>query len=78
MQSIELKEKELDFRAREAYKTLRSNILFSGEDVKVVCVTSCTPSEGKSSTSFELAKSYAEMGKKVLLLDADLRKSVMR
>ena len=78
MQNIELKEEELDFRSREAFKTLRTNIDFSGEDVKVICVTSCTPNEGKSNISFELAKSYAQMGKKVLLLDADLRKSVMR
>ena len=78
MQSIELKETLLDFRSKEAFKTLRSNIEFSGDDVKVICVTSCTPNEGKSNISFELAKSYAQMGKKVLLLDADLRKSVMR
>lgn len=78
MQNIELKQNELDFRTKEAFKTLRTNIEFSGEDVKVVCVTSCTPNEGKSNISFELARSYAQMGKRVLLLDADLRKSVMR
>lgn len=78
MQEIELKHKELDFRSREAYKMLRSNVEFSGEDIKVICVTSCIPNEGKSNISFELAKSYAQMGKKTLLLDADFRKSVMR
>ena len=78
MQHIELKNEELDFRTKEAFKTLRTNIDFSGDEVKVICITSCTPNEGKSSTSFELAKSYAQMGKKVLLVDADLRKSVMR
>lgn len=78
MQNIELKHEELDFRSREAFKALRTNIEFSGEDVKAVCITSCTSNEGKSSISFELAKSYAQMGKKVLLVDADLRKSVMR
>lgn len=78
MQSIELKQTELDFRSKEAFKTLRANIEFSGEDIKVVCLTSCTPNEGKSNMSFELAKSYAQMGKRVLLVDADLRKSVMR
>ncbi len=78
MQSIELRQDELDFRTREAFKTLRTNIDFSGDDVKVVCITSCTPNEGKSSISFELAKSYAQMGKKTLLIDADLRRSVMR
>lgn len=78
MQVIELKSNNLDYRSKEAFKTLRTNIDFSGEDVKVICVTSCTPNEGKSNVSFELAKSYAQMGKRVLLLDADLRKSVMR
>lgn len=78
MQEIELKASKLNYRSREAFKTLRTNIEFSGDDVKVICITSCTPNEGKSSISFELAKSYAQMGKKVLLLDADLRKSVMR
>lgn len=78
MQVIELKHRELDYRSREAFKMLRTNIDFTGEDVKVICITSCTPNEGKSNISFELAKSYAQMGKRVLLLDADLRKSVMR
>lgn len=78
MQNIELKPENLDFRSKEAFKTLRTNIEFSGDDVKAICITSCTPNEGKSNISFELAKSYAQMGKKVLLLDADLRKSVMR
>lgn len=78
MQSIELKHEELDFRTREAFKSLRTNIEFSGNDVKVVCLTSCTPNEGKSSISFELAKTFAQNNKKVLLIDADLRKSVMR
>ena len=78
MQNIELNHDELDFRSKEAYKTLRTNIEFSGSEVQVVCVTSCTPNEGKSSTSFELAKTFAVNGKKTLLVDADLRKSVMR
>lgn len=78
MQEIEVNNAELDFRTKEAFKTLRTNIEFSGSDVKAVCLTSCTPNEGKSNTSFELARSFAENGKKVLLVDADLRKSVMR
>ena len=78
MQNVELNLEDLDYRTREAYKTLRTNIEFSGDDIKVICVTSATPNEGKSSVSFELAISYAQMGKKVLLVDADLRKSVMR
>ena len=78
MQDMEIKQTSLDFRAREAFKTLRTNIEFSGDNVKVIALTSATPNEGKSSTSFELAMSFAQAGKKTLLIDADLRKSVMR
>ena len=78
MQSIELKLEKQDFRTKGAFKTLRTNIEFSGENIRVICVTSCTPNEGKSSVSYELAKSFAQNGKKTILIDADLRKSVMR
>ena len=78
MQVIQIRQDDLDFRTKEAYKSLRTNIEFSGDDVKVICITSCTPNEGKSTTSFELAHSFAQSGKRTLLIDADLRKSVMR
>lgn len=69
---------KLDFRAKEAYKTLRTNLEFTGKKVKVIALTSCTPSEGKTNTSFQLALSMAESGKRTILVDADLRRSVMR
>ena len=50
---------------------------FCGEDKKVIAVTSCTPNEGKSSVSMQLGISLAESGKRVILIDADLRKSVL-
>ncbi len=78
MQYIELKTNKHEFRTNEAFKTLRTNIEFAGEDVRVIGLTSSTPNEGKSTVAFELARSFAENGKKTLLVDADLRKSVMR
>lgn len=65
-----------NYFVREAFNTLRTNILFSGRDVKVIIVTSCMAHEGKTTVSFEMSKSLAEANKKVLVIDADLRKSV--
>ena len=63
---------KLDFRTKESYKTLRTNLEFSGKDRRVISITSSTPNEGKTSVSFQLAMSIAEGGKKVILVDADL------
>ena len=57
MQEIELKEIKKDYRSNEAYKSLRTNIEFSGEDNKVLVFTSCTPNEGKSTVTIALAQS---------------------
>lgn len=78
MQSIKIDvNKKSDYQSNEAYKGLRTNILFCGSEVKVIAITSCTPNEGKTEVSFQLAISMAEAGKKVIFLDADLRKSVL-
>ena len=66
-----------DYITNEAYKTLRTNIFFSGKGVKTILITSSQENEGKSTIATELAKSIAESGKKTLLIDADMRKSVM-
>ena len=79
MQNVIIRSIErLDFRTKEAYKTLRTNLSFAGKNVKVISLTSCTPNEGKTSVSFQLCLSLAESGKQTILVDADLRKSVLR
>lgn len=66
-----------EFAANEAYKALRTNLQFCGKELKTICVTSCSPNEGKTVISFRLAAAIAETGNKVLFIDADLRKSVI-
>lgn len=77
MQEVVLNGMTMDYRSSEAFKTLRTNIEFSGADKKVIIFTSCMPGEGKSTVSLSVASSLAESGKKVLFVDADLRKSVL-
>ena len=77
MKQIEILFKNNSYFTREAFKSLRTNISFCGSDNKVICLTSCEQNEGKSTISLELSKSLSELNKRVLLVDADLRKSVM-
>lgn len=78
MQLINLEKiNALDFKSSEAYKALRTNIQFCGSNVKLISFTSCLPNEGKSSVSFNLAVSFSESCKKVLFIDADLRRSTI-
>jgi len=61
----------------EAYRTLRTNLLFSelGDRLKTVVVTSAATGEGKTTVAANLATAFAQQGIRVLLVDADLRKS---
>ncbi len=63
----------------EAYRTLRTNLQFSKVDkeLQVLLVTSSGPKEGKSTTAANLAIAMAQAGKKVVLVDADLRRPVI-
>ena len=60
----------------EQYRTIRTNILYSSidEEIRSIMVTSAGPGEGKSTTTANLAIVFAQQGKTVLLVDADLRK----
>ncbi|MBS4218980.1 CpsD/CapB family tyrosine-protein kinase [Bacillus sp. FJAT-49711] len=60
----------------EQYRTIRTNIQFSAvdEDIRTLMVTSSGPGEGKSTTTANLAVVFTQQGKKVLLVDADMRK----
>ncbi|HEX9074315.1 MAG TPA: CpsD/CapB family tyrosine-protein kinase [Anaerolineae bacterium] len=60
----------------EAYRTLRTNLEFSSLDkpIRSMVVTSAAPEEGKSTTLANLAVTIAQSGKKVILVDCDLRR----
>lgn len=63
------------FSVQEAYKSLRTNAAFSiaGGDSKCIGVTSPNRGDGKSSVAVNLAISFAQIGKKVVLVDCDMR-----
>ncbi|MBQ8203239.1 MAG: CpsD/CapB family tyrosine-protein kinase [Clostridia bacterium] len=73
----EAKESKVPFAVAEAYKSIRTNIMFllTKKLGNVITVSGSDISEGKSTTSVNLAIAFSQLGDKVLLIDADLRRS---
>lgn len=68
---------ELSYAGTEAINTLCTNLTFSGSNIKRIMITSCHASEGKTMISMNIMRTMAKLGKKVVLVDADLRRSVV-
>ncbi len=70
-------QKHVPFAVVEAYKTIRTNLTFllSSGKKKIVTITSPNAGEGKSTTAVNMAIAFAQLGEKVLLIDADMRKA---
>jgi len=75
---IKLNDKDTPFYIVESYKSIRTNVTFTLSTVekKIFAISSANPEEGKSTTSANIAIALAQSGSKVLLIDADMRKSV--
>ncbi len=69
--------KQLVKETEEYLNAIRTNIQLSGENLKIIGITSVQSNEGKSTTSASLAIAYARAGYKTILVDADIRNSVM-
>lgn len=65
----------LDYSGTEAVNTICSNLSFAGMHLRKVVLTSCNSGDGKSYMTMQIACNLASRGKRVVLVDADLRKS---
>lgn len=78
MQTVSLGQvKEQSYTMKESLRALKTNIQFCGDDVQTILITSSIPNEGKSTVAMDLGRSLTESGKRVLLIDTDMRKSVL-
>ena len=68
----------LDYAGEEAVNTICSGMTFAGRNLKRVLITSCGANEGKTFNALQIAIGMTRRGLKVLLVDADLRLSVMQ
>ena len=67
----------LDYAGNEALNTVCTNMMFAGKNIRKIVITSCEPNDGKSFVAIQTVLNMARRGKKVVLMDADLRLSVM-
>lgn len=77
--SEEGENKSVPFAVVEAYKTIRSNLLFllSQNENKAIAISSSLKGEGKSTTSVNIAIALSQLNSKVMLIDCDLRKATI-
>ena len=68
---------KLPYAMEEAVNRLRINVGFLGKDIRKIMIMSSEPNEGKSFVAINLWKQMVEAGEKTILLDADMRKSIM-
>lgn len=77
-QHFKLTDEDVPFYIVESFKSIRTNVSFAlaTSDKKIFAVSSANAGEGKSTTSSNIAIAFAQSGKNVLLIDADMRKNV--
>jgi capsular exopolysaccharide synthesis family protein len=68
--------KNQSYTLKESLRALKTNLQFCGDDIRTVVMTSAMPNEGKSTVTMDLARSLTESGKRVLIIDTDMRNSV--
>lgn len=75
-----LLDKDTPFVISEAYRAARTNLIFSlaAAQRNIISFTSAEPGEGKSTTCANMAVAFADMGKRVLLIDCDMRKPTVQ
>ena len=78
MPLIDIERPELPYELNEELKMFRTNLQFCGDDKRVIVLTSAFSGEGKTTVTLNLCRSLTDINKKVLLVDADMRKSVLR
>jgi len=67
----------LDYAGTEALNTICSNLQFVGKNLKRIIITSCEAGDGKTQLTMHIAQNLANRGRKIVIVDVDLRRSAM-